>query len=183
MPPAGQHLKSNNFSLVPNLPSPTPSTLGPAGMQQLMTWGTLNATPRIISQTDDPAASQPSAPFHLPAITPRELISHKLSNNASKSLRAKAGLLGIRSLGKTPRRATPLIHGDKRRSMPPPTCIPRKADAAGNLTPAAKSLLDRTTIALRGTGAAKSGGSGTGREKGLDRIRWTPTPSPIVRQR
>ena len=34
-------------ALVPNLPNPTPEQLGSEAMKQLMTWGTLNATPRI----------------------------------------------------------------------------------------------------------------------------------------
>ncbi|KIP12456.1 hypothetical protein PHLGIDRAFT_32781, partial [Phlebiopsis gigantea 11061_1 CR5-6] len=46
---------TNNNALIPSLPSPTPSELGPAAVKQLMTWGTLNATPRVLSGSDDPA--------------------------------------------------------------------------------------------------------------------------------
>jgi len=174
----------NNFSLVPNLPSPTPSELGPAAVKQLMTWGTLNATPRIISQSDDPIPT-PITPFHIPAPSSREVISHKLSNNASKSLRTKAGLLGLgpKTLGIS---RIPAGNGRKGGgSMPPPSWTPRRADIPGNLTPAARRLLDRTTM---GTAAARraeamgriAGWEGAGnraKEKDLNRVRWTPTPS------
>jgi protein DGCR14 len=174
----------NHFALVPNLPSPTPSELGPKAVKQLMTWGTLNATPRVLSQSDDPVPP-PSTPFHLPAPSSREVISHKLSSNASKSLRAKAGLLGLGpktpGISRTP--AGTRRKGDG--SMPPPSWTPRRADVPGSLTPAAKRLLDRTTM---GTAAARraeamgrmagwEGSAGKAREKDLNRVRWTPTPS------
>lgn len=184
---------SNNFSLVPNIPSPTASELGPAAVKQLMTWGTLNATPRIISQSDDPAQDlpPPGTPFHLPAISSREAISHKLSHNASKSLRAKAGLLGLGPSGRTSGISrTPLsVGGPKPGSMAPPSWTPRRSDAVGNLTPAARRLLNRSTM---GTAAARradamgkmAGWEGTakGKEKDLNRVRWTPTPSPVTRR-
>ena len=165
------------FHLVPNLPSPTPAELGPNAMKQLMTWGTLHSTPRIISQSDglanDPANMR--TPFHIPAISSREAISHKLSNNAAKSLRAKAEMLGSGQANRTPRTG-------KRGSMAPPSWTPRRSEAAGNLTPAARRLLERSTM---GTAAARraesmartSGWETRGKEKDLDRVRWTPTPS------
>ena len=58
----------NNFSYVPALPSPTPSELGPDAVKQLMTMGTLMGTPRILSQSDDPADTSlppPNTPFHI----------------------------------------------------------------------------------------------------------------------
>ncbi|KAJ7169995.1 nuclear protein DGCR14 [Mycena filopes] len=179
----------NNFSLVPNLPSPTPSELGPAAVKQLMTWGTLNATPRIISQSQD--LPPPSTPFHLPAPTSREAISHKLSNNASKSLRVKAGLLGLG--GRTPgiSRTPVSASSAKKGSMAPPTWTPRRSEAAGSLTPAARRLLDRTTM---GTVAASrraeamdkiAGWDGLKQPKAndLNRVRWTPTPTAPAKHR
>jgi protein DGCR14 len=167
----------NNYSLVPNKPSPTPSELGPAAVKQLMTWGTLGGTPRIISESDDdPSPSQPSTPFHLPAPSSREVISRKLSNNASKSLRAKAGLLGTRHV-RTPGVSLDGIKG--KGSMGPPTSVPRKADAAGNLTPAARSLLSRTSFGHRG---GSGGGSLLGKEQDLNRVRWTPVASPVTKR-
>lgn len=77
--------------------------------------------------------------------------------------------------------------------MAPPSWTPKRAEAQGGLTPAAKRLLDRTTM---GSAAARRAeamsrmagweGSGsdrrTGKEKDLNRVRWTPTPSPVTRK-
>lgn len=170
------------------MPSPTPSELGPAAVKQLMTWGTLNATPRILSQSDDPAdlhLPPPSTPFHIPGPSSREAISHKLSANAAKSLRAKADLL---QGGRTPGISKTPAGARKNQSMGPPTWTPRRVE--GNLTPAARRLLDRSTM---GTAAARraeamgrmagwEGEAGRGKDKDLNRVRWTPTPSPVTRR-
>lgn len=171
------------------MPSPTPSELGPAAVKQLMTWGTLNATPRILSTSDDPADDlpPPSTPFHIPAPSARERIGHKLSNTASKSLRERATLIGgggsSSGLGfRTPSR-------DQDMSMPPPSWTPRRADP-GSLTPAAKRLLDRTVgvaSARRADAMGKtSGWEGSGakaKERDLNKVRWTPSPAPVSRRR
>ncbi|KAG1826061.1 nuclear protein DGCR14 [Suillus subaureus] len=163
---------TNDFSLVPSLPSPTAAELGPSAVNQLMTWGTLNATPRVLSKSDDPAEvlPLPSTPFHIAAPSSREALSHKLSAHASKSLRAKAVLLGGPTpiIGRTPARGG----SSKPGSMGPPSWTPRRADAPGNLTPAGKRLLDRTTM---GTAAARRA-EAMGRMD-LNRVRWTPTPT------
>lgn len=172
--------KSPTFSLVPNVPSPTADEMGSKAVKQLMTWGTLNATPRIISRSDDVAEEMPPPnTFQISAPSSREALSHKLSASAARSLRVKAGLLNGSTplLGRTPSR-TPT-----RSSMAPPNWTPRRADAPGNLTPAAKRLLDRTTL---GTAAARRadamgkmsdwGGNGSSKEKNLNHMRWTPTP-------
>ena len=164
---------NGSFKLVPNVPSPTPAELGPTAVKQLMTWGTLDATPRIISKPDAPDMPPPSTPFRLQDISSREAISHKLSSKASKSLRAKAGLLGLGQLGRTPGIATP---PSRKGDMAPPLWTPRKSDAAGNLTPAARRLLDRTTM---GAAAAKAQRIP---ETDLNKVRWTPTPHSISRR-
>lgn len=165
------------------MPSPTPSELGPEAVKQLMTWGTLNATPRILSQSDDAVEPlpPPSTPFHIPGPSLRESISHKLSAKASKSLRAKAELL---QGGRTPGAAA--SGSRKGSSMGPPTWTPRRTE--GNLTPAAKRLLDRSTL---GTAAHRAeatvrptaweGSQGDGK-KDMNQVRWTPTPSPVTRR-
>ncbi|CCL98980.1 uncharacterized protein FIBRA_00988 [Fibroporia radiculosa] len=179
-----------DFSLVPSVPSPTPSELGPQAVKQLMTWGTLSATPRILSQSDDPAESlaempPPNTPFHIAAPSARERISHKLSTNAAKSLRTKAGLLGLPGLSRTP-----VGLSSRRTSMPPPSWTPRKAEAGG-LTPAARRLLDRTTMGTAASRRAEAMGKMAGwegssankaKDKDLNRVRWTPTPSPVARR-
>lgn len=162
--------------------------MGPKAVKQLMTWGTLNATPRILSQSDDPAEDMPPPnTFQISAPSSREALSHRLSASAAKSLRAKAGLFSgsMPLLGHTPGR-TP-ARGSA--TMAPPSWTPCRADAPGNLTPAAKRLLDRTTM---GTAAARRaeamgrmagwGGNGNAKEKDLNRVRWTPTPSPVTRR-
>ncbi|KAG7450394.1 uncharacterized protein BT62DRAFT_927694 [Guyanagaster necrorhizus] len=173
----------NNLSLVPNLPSPTPSELGPAAVKELMTWGTLNATPRIISQSDDPAdLPLPSTPFHLPEPSARERISHKLSNDASKNLRTKAGLLG---LGRTPSGPSRTPIAGKKSTMAPPSWTPRRSEAAGNLTPAAKRLLNRTTmgaVASRRAEAMERVAGWSAGQKDISKVRWTPTPSSGARR-
>jgi protein DGCR14 len=73
-------------------------------------------------------------------------------------------------------------------TMAPPSWTPRRADAVGSLTPAAKRLLGRTTT---GTAAARraetmgeiaswEGAGPKGKDKDLNRVRWTPTPSPAT---
>ena len=166
--------KDNGFGLVPAMPSPTPEELGPAAVKQLMTWGTLDATPRIISSDDPADVPEPSTPFRIAGPSSRERISHKLSANASKSLRAKAILLGGKTPG-TSRKSLERTRGD----MGPPTWTPKRAEAVGNLTPAAKRLLNRTMASRRSEVMEKASnwqGGSSAKEKDLSKIRWTPTP-------
>ena len=158
----------NNFSYVPAMPSPSPAELGPERVKQLMTMGTLLGTPRILSQSDDPAI-EPDTPFRIAAPTAREELSQRLSSTASRSLRAKANMM----------------NGTKRKGdMGPPTggMTPRRADAPGSLTPAAKRLLDRTTMGTAASRRAEAMGRMAGwegkgaKDKDLSRVRWTPTP-------
>ncbi|KAI0694906.1 nuclear protein DGCR14 [Cytidiella melzeri] len=179
----------NDFSLVPSIPSPTPSELGPAAVKQLMTWGTLNATPRVLSQSDDPAEAAEVPPpntFQIAGPSTREQLSLRLSNKASKSLRAKAELFGV-SGSRTPSSVRSLGGGlSKKGSMAPPSWTPRRAE--GGLTPAAKRLLDRTTLGTAAARRAEVMGRQAGwegakaREQDLNRVRWTPTPSPVTRR-
>ena len=188
-----QPRSATNFSLVPDLPSPTAAELGPAAVKQLMTWGTLNATPRIISQSDDSAeCATPSTPFHIPAVSSRESISRKLANKASKSLRANAELLGLGHISRTPGiiASTPMGGARGKGRMPPPSWTPRRSEAAGNLTPAARRLLERSTLgtaAIRKVEATERTATGweggtKAKEKDLNRMRWTPAPSPVTQR-
>ncbi|KAF8640738.1 hypothetical protein AX17_000389 [Amanita inopinata Kibby_2008] len=172
---------ASDFTLVPNIPSPTPAELGPAAVKQLMTWGTLGATPRVISKPDDMDMPPPSTPFHLPDISTREAISHKLSNKASKSLRAKASLLGLGSLGRTPGIGTPGTTMGRKGNMGPPSWTPRKSEVPGNLTPAARRLLERTTMGAAAARRADIMGR-KAQETDLNRVRWTPTPNTTARR-
>ncbi|TFK89624.1 hypothetical protein K466DRAFT_518614, partial [Polyporus arcularius HHB13444] len=169
-------------SLVPSIPSPTPSELGPAAVKQLMTWGTLNATPRVLSQSDDPADfPTPATPFRIAEPSSRERLSHKLSSDASKSLRTKASILsGVPLISRTN------ASSSRRTSMPPPSWTPRKADAPGSLTPAGQRLLNKTmgTAASRRADAMGrlAGWEGDRKDRDLQKVRWTPTPSPVARR-
>lgn len=191
---------ANGFSLLPHMPSPTPSELGPAAVKELMTWGTLNATPRILDRTEDPAeeVDAQNLKFHLQAPSSREVISHKLSTNAAKSLRVKAALMGgsggkIALAQRTQTRTPGSVRGESANSrlMPPPTWTPRKADAAGSLTPAARRLLDRTAISVASARRADAMGKTTqwesasakAKERDLNKVRWTPSPAPVARKR
>jgi protein DGCR14 len=168
----------NNYSFVPVVPSPTPSELGPAAVRALMTTGTLLGTPRILSQDDDADIPMPGTPFRIAGPSAREALSHRLSNQASRSLRDRAAIMSG-----TPRRPAAAAASGKRGDMGPPTATPRQAA----LTPAAQRLLDRTmgTAATRRAEAMSrtSGWEGTpARSKDVSRVRWTPTPSPVTRR-
>jgi len=77
----------------------------------------------------------------------------------------------------------------KKGSMAPPSSTPRRAEASGNLTPAARRLLQRTTM---GTAASRRAevmerdagwdSNKKGKEQDLNRVRWTPTPTPVSRK-
>jgi protein DGCR14 len=128
-------------------------------MKHLMTWGTLNATPRVLSRSEN---EELNMTFKIRETSSREALSRKLATSASKNLRAKAEMFGLRTPGIS--RGSGKVKGD----MGPPTRTPRRAEAAGSLTPAAKRLLERST---HGVGGAKRTEGGD-----LSRVRWTPTP-------
>ena len=148
---------SNSFDLVPNLPTPTPDQLGPARMKELMTWGTLAGTPRILSSD---SLDEPPTPFRIAEPTQREVISRKLSQSASKSIRERDGIM----------------RGVKKEAMPPPSWTTRR-EREGNLTPAARRLLDRTVGAQRRADAMeRESGWNKTKQKDIASMRWTPTP-------
>lgn len=191
--PIADHIRSADvsrgeradFPLVPALPSPTPSQLGPAAVSKLMTWGTITSTPRVLSSGADPRPGvgppTDTTAFHLPAPTQREKVAHKLSSTASRSLRAKASLL---SGTPGPSRLS-LSKGRQAGDMTAPD-TPRPHP--GLLTPAAKRLLDRTaglgTSAARRAEVMHQGSNWEGaksKARDIGKVRWTPSPSPASR--
>ncbi|KAF9512356.1 hypothetical protein BS47DRAFT_1376983 [Hydnum rufescens UP504] len=173
--------KVNGFGFVDALPSPSPSQLGPAAMKELMTWGTLLGTPRMVS-SDDPASLPGPSPFRITQPSSRDDLGRKLGSKAGKSLREKAALLS--STSATPRKRKSAGDGD----MPPPMFTPRRADM---LSPAGRNLLSRTKGGLATLGhtplrqevtrgsieerqAAKRAG-----ELDLRKVGWSPMPSPV----
>ncbi|KAF5355687.1 hypothetical protein D9756_003867 [Leucocoprinus leucothites] len=161
-------------ALVPTLPNPTPEQLGPEAVKQLMTWGTLNATPRILSRPENEDVAEPKTPFHIREMSSREALSRKLANSASKSLRNKAEMMGLPTPG--------ISRGTKPKgNMGPPSWTPKRAEAAGNLTPAARRLLERSTLGAAAARKTDTTGLGSGQERDLNRVRWTPTPASTRR--
>lgn len=151
--------KVGGFGFVDAVPSPTPSQLGVQGMKQLMTLGTLLATPRVLSGGDDPADLSAPSPFEIKGPGMRDTLGRKLGSEAGKALSKKAGLLG----GATPRVSSPLVgggggkerQGERGRFT---AMTPKRVDM---LTPAARRLLDRTR------GGGLGGVSGDGGRGGL----------------
>ena len=186
------------YALVDAVPNINAAELAPSQVKQLMTWGSLDATPRIIS--DDPDA--PPLPLHVPSpssafqIKPRsarEQLGLRLGNNASKALRVRAAIMnGSTPLGsRTPLNAllghTPTMTPDGRMSMPPPQLrTPTAREASSALTPAALRLLQRTAGARRADAMNATAGWGTSasagkKDRDMARVRWTPSPAATRR--
>ena len=162
--PSSQLPKYGDYALVPAVPSPSPSELGPNAVKELMTWGTLLGTPRALGGDDDIDL----APTNFKMADPgrRDDIGRRLATNASKSMRERA-----QGYGTTPKGLAVLAagnatgsrsNGQRAGSMGPPalptpgSATPRRRAEA--LTPAAKSLLQRSVL---GT-PQRSGVSGLG---------------------
>lgn len=136
----------------------------------LMTYGSLLATPKRVS-TDEDSFDGPS--FRFPEEKKRDELGRKLGNKASKSISDRARMYAP-STPKTPSalkaaagRTVRGSGGSGRGSMGPPS-------QRGNLTPAAQSLLQRTTgrTPMR---FAKDGGGGIFKSK-VGRMGWSPSP-------
>jgi protein DGCR14 len=156
----------NGFAYVPTLPTPRAEDIAP----NLMTTGTLLATPRILAGNTslDAPVTDPQTPFRINAPSRREQAGLRLSAKASRSLSEKAALFS----------GTGRRKGDM---LPPPTpggaATPRRAEG---LTPAARALLQRSTKAgatparrefsMGGAAGAATGG------KDLGKVKWTPSP-------
>lgn len=192
--------KVSGYGFVDTLPSPSPSELGPDALKELMTWGTLLATPRVISNEDDIPGSTTSSratnPFTIAKPSSRDAIGRKLGSQASRSLREKAVLLssGAVGVGATPR-------GDRKRKsdMPPPAFTPRRSGVANAdmLSPAARTLLGRTrsggalglsprpssTPAAASHSLMSNKSVRKGKEVDLSKVGWSPLSTPVSRSR
>jgi protein DGCR14 len=180
-PPRGEGggaMGPHGYNYVPTLPSPSPDQLGPAALKELMTMGSLLATPRLLSSTrtgeDDIPANPEATPFRINPPSRREQTGLKLSMKAGRSIREKAALLN----GGT---RTPRARGDM--APPPGAATPRRS--VGDLTPAARALLARST-GSKGVSTPLRGGAGGGLfdreregpvvERDLRKVKWTPSP-------
>jgi protein DGCR14 len=175
----GETPKVAGHSFVSETASPSPSQMGPIGLKQLMTWGTLQGTPRVISSDgDDAPIADPQTPFRIVEPSRRDLLSHRLANKASKSLTQRAALL---SPHPTRASATPNSHigpvrtKQTRGNMPPPMMTPRRSEVS--LSPAARRLLSRTGGGSVTTQREGWGETVTKQSKDLAKERWTPSPA------
>ncbi|KAF9550974.1 DiGeorge syndrome critical region protein 14 [Mortierella hygrophila] len=195
--------KVAGFSFVSSTPSPSMSTMGDD--PEMMTWGTIEDEPLLISSG---VQSSGPSPFKLPPTPRRELIAQKLSEKASKSFRAGSSLRAKvfaspsasalaqyrESMGGTT--PTPRFNSPYGVASPAPynktpggpslqptrLGSPNPRARAEMLSPAARSLLDKTR-SKRGTdqqlrssyGNATPGSSSTIRQGSV-------TPSPLTKR-
>ncbi|KAG0347615.1 hypothetical protein BG004_007376 [Podila humilis] len=191
----------NGYGFVSSTPTPSMSQM--ENDPEMMTWGTIEDEPLLISSG---ITSTPS-PFKLPPTPRRELIAQKLAEKASKSFRDNSTLRAqvfsspsASALSKyqsaisggntpTPRfeypypSTTPLRKDSRAKYDPMPSPSPRAR--ASMLSPAAQSLLSRANSGrsrgadyqLRSSyGNNDRGGSSTGRLGSV-------TPSPLTARR
>lgn len=176
--------------MLPTDPDPTPEDLPP-----LMTWGKLLATPRALDDSGDPLdLSGPS--FRLPDTKRRDDIGRKLGNKAGKSIADRAKAHAPRPIPSTPsltdtlRAAAAKTRSGDRSVRGGPMLPPSTPRREGNLTPAARSLLDRTvgrtpqrgglgalSVSARARSSIMEKGSGWGKSNVAGRS-WTPSPAP-----
>ncbi|KAG8906189.1 hypothetical protein FRB99_007405 [Tulasnella sp. 403] len=148
--------KVRGFGFVDAIPSPTPADLGADRLKELMTLGTLLATPRVISGSDDPDEAV-NSPFVIKPPNARDMLGRRLGNEAGRALSRKAGLLG----GATPRTPNSVRKDqDKGKTV---TSTPRRIDI---LTPAARRLLDKTKSGA-GLGSSATASSSGRRGQGV----------------
>ncbi|KAL5635737.1 hypothetical protein ACGC1H_004520 [Rhizoctonia solani] len=176
----GETPKVAGHSFVSETASPSPSQLGPVGLKQLMTWGTLQGTPRVISSDgDDAPIADPQTPFRINEPSRRDLLSHRLANKASKSLAQRAALLSphpTRTPATPSSQLGPIRAKQSRGNMPPPMMTPRRSEIS--LSPAARRLLNRTGGGSTSAQREGWGEAATKQSKDLAKERWTPSPAP-----
>ncbi|ODO05879.1 hypothetical protein I350_04940 [Cryptococcus amylolentus CBS 6273] len=147
----------NNYPLVATDPSPSPQD-----MPSLLTWGSLLATPRALDGNNDPLDSTPS--FRLPETKRRDELGRKLADKAGRDIKERARGFA---------RPTSGIGGNRGKGDMGPPGTPRRQ--AGNLTPAAKRLLDRTVGRTPVVGSRTSSNDWAGKSS-TKSTGWTPTP-------
>ncbi|GAA5866712.1 hypothetical protein JCM8547_002733 [Rhodosporidiobolus lusitaniae] len=192
----------SGFSFVDALPDTSSSSLPPQALQELMTWGTIEATPvtlRSSSYSDFEGGGGAVGPFRIREPDRKEQLAMRMAKKAKRSLAASAGVGSSTGLALDARpasvRGTPSSFTPRAGSsaMLPPGASPRPS--ASSLTPAGRSLLSRTKPgrALE-LGLGKERGwteeeerrrverarvrarEVEGRER-LRRERWTPSPA------
>ncbi|BEI80923.1 hypothetical protein CcaverHIS002_0200830 [Cutaneotrichosporon cavernicola] len=156
----------------------------PEDLPPLMTYGTLLATPRALDGSTDPLDGPK---FKFPEPKSRDELGRKLGTKASKAMSERArsyqkpsGVSALRAAAARTRIGDSSSGG----KMGPPA-TPRRE---GNLTPAARSLLDRSLGRTPRSGMGLSSG-GSARGAAMERgsgwgggnrgaMSWTPSPAP-----
>lgn len=118
-----------SYSLVSSTPSPMPLR---GGATPVMTWGEIDTTPVLLNDSHVDAAPMPASSrdkdgFYIPELPARSVLSKKLSDQASKSLRQKQQSM---------HQSTGYTSGSSASS---------KSDRFRMLSPAAKNLLLKRT--------------------------------------
>ncbi|GAA6059811.1 hypothetical protein JCM10212_003706 [Sporobolomyces blumeae] len=197
----------SGFSFVDALPSPRASALPPSALQELMTWGTIEATPVTLRTSEDFSVG----PFRLEDTSRRETLAFKMANKAKRSLAESASTGKGKGLAVDARRggAGGAGHDSLRKSVldstrgggggggrTPSTRGPGSPrTSAGNLSPAARSLLGKTKPGRaletslsrtrqwtedeerRRVERAKTRAREVESQDRLRRERWTPSPA------
>lgn len=185
------------YSFVDAMPSPSPSELGPQGVNALMTFGTLASTPVAIRDPndDDPVFKAPAPPRETPdeflggrfriSQTPRrEMLAHKMASKASRSLSKRQQDMGNSSgLGL-------LRMGNRSMASSTPGASSIRSVAESSSTPGRDTFLSPAAKTLLGRAKGSKGGSDLSpiikrrnqedrdkksRER-LKRQKWDPSP-------
>lgn len=188
------------YSFVDAMPSPSPSELGPQGVNALMTFGTLASTPVAIRDPnkEDPIFKAPAPPretpdefqggrFRISQTSRRDMLAHKMASKASKSLSKRHQETGGSSGLGLLRMGNRIIAS----SSPGPSSVRSVASATDSsatpgrdsfLSPAAKTLLGRAKGPSKGSDlspAIKRRNQEDRDKESLERLKrqkWDPSP-------
>ncbi|GAA5865992.1 hypothetical protein JCM3774_005551 [Rhodotorula dairenensis] len=156
--PVSQTPRVAGFSFVDALPAHDPASLPAQALQELMTWGTIEATPVTLRTA---GGDQSIGPFRVKESDKREVLAHKMARKAKRSLaesvtgagRGLATTPGGSSVGSMRRTALEASTRSSRGSgggghvpgsMTPGGSGSTPRRSTTDLSPAARSLLGRT---------------------------------------
>ncbi|ORY78870.1 pyridoxal phosphate-dependent transferase [Leucosporidium creatinivorum] len=148
--------KVSGFSFVDALPTPSAASLPAASLQELMTWGTIEATPVTLRSTGDDYTGA-AGPFRINDTSRRERLATEMARKAKRSLADRAeksgggGKKGL-AVGGLRRSVLDSVRGGGGTPRTPGTPGSPRSSAL-DLSPAASALLGRT-----GQGKALAGG-------------------------
>lgn len=147
--PTSHTPRVNDFSFVSAIPSPRASQLPPQALQELMTWGSIEATP-VTLRSSSLDSDGSVGPFRIEDTSKREELAFKMARKAKRSLAQSAsGGKGLATDARTRGGSTSLrrsamessIRGTPGSSRGGGASTPRTGD---HLSPAARSLLGKT---------------------------------------